>query len=368
MSLERRQNPTAAMPHAFPCLRCGSAIKPGRKFCSQCGAPAGFVPARPQTGFVGRLSVCPECGFENYRSDRFCKVCGELLAAAPSGRLTLDAIETHVAHPLVEEPEELRSEARVGAPPAREVEPPLASHEEAMSPVPATAAEPAVEQSVAASVEPPPASDVEPSPSSTELEAAPATAAEPAAEPFPAPAHEPAMPEPPAFLQEASLQGESASHLRPGILALATLALLLIVGAILLYSTRAAGSAAQPVSLSSRGMAATTSLPSFAAVAASRADAEPLRVDGSVQASKILSAPVPTYPAGARDAGTQGVVRLEAVIAKDGTVRDLKVISGNRMLAEAAVSAVRHWRYQATELDGQPIEVRTDINVDFRIP
>jgi len=49
-------------------------------------------------------------------------------------------------------------------------------------------------------------------------------------------------------------------------------------------------------------------------------------------------------------------------------VRDLKVLSGNPMLAEAARDAVRRWRYQPAKLDGEPIEVRTDIDVDFKLP
>jgi protein TonB len=104
-----------------------------------------------------------------------------------------------------------------------------------------------------------------------------------------------------------------------------------------------------------------------AAVAAAR-PAPPLPVGGSVQAGKVLSQPGPAYPAVARAAGIQGLVRLEAVITKDGTVRDLKVLSGNQVLAEAALDAVRRWRYQPTKLDGEPIEVRTDIDVDFKLP
>ena len=105
-----------------------------------------------------------------------------------------------------------------------------------------------------------------------------------------------------------------------------------------------------------------------AAVAAARPGAPPLPVGGSVQAGKVLSQPGPAYPAVARAAGIQGLVRLEAVITKDGTVRDLKVLSGNQVLAEAALDAVRRWRYQPAKLDGEPIEVRTDIDVHFKLP
>src|SRR5271169_4666379 len=98
MSLEKypRPNPKAALTFEFLCFRCGSAIKPGRKFCSQCGAVAGAAPNGTQAGFAGRVSVCPECGFENHRSDRFCKACAGLLADVRGGVVTRDAVETHV--------------------------------------------------------------------------------------------------------------------------------------------------------------------------------------------------------------------------------------------------------------------------------
>jgi len=105
-----------------------------------------------------------------------------------------------------------------------------------------------------------------------------------------------------------------------------------------------------------------------AAAPTPRPDVPPLRIAGGIQAGKILTHPAPIYPAVARTASIQGLVRLEAVITKDGTVRDLKVLSGNPMLAEAARDAVRRWRYQPAKLDGEPIEVRTDIDVDFKLP
>jgi periplasmic protein TonB len=58
-------------------------------------------------------------------------------------------------------------------------------------------------------------------------------------------------------------------------------------------------------------------------------------------------------------------VYLRAIISTDGTVRQLEVISGNQILANAALQAVRQWRYQPTRLNGEPVEVETLITVNF---
>jgi periplasmic protein TonB len=58
-------------------------------------------------------------------------------------------------------------------------------------------------------------------------------------------------------------------------------------------------------------------------------------------------------------------VELRAIIAKDGGVIDLEVVSGNPILARAAVDAVRQWRYRPTLLNKQPVEVQTFITLKF---
>jgi len=60
-----------------------------------------------------------------------------------------------------------------------------------------------------------------------------------------------------------------------------------------------------------------------------------------------------------------GTVQLRAVIATDGSVRNLEVVGGNPILAKAAVDAVRQWRYQPTLLSGKPVEVETIVTVEF---
>ena len=75
----------------------------------------------------------------------------------------------------------------------------------------------------------------------------------------------------------------------------------------------------------------------------------------------------PLYPMIAMQARIQGTVVLQAVIGKDGTVQDLHLISGHPMLAPAAIEAVRQWRYRPYLLNGDPVEVDTQINVNFTL-
>jgi len=73
----------------------------------------------------------------------------------------------------------------------------------------------------------------------------------------------------------------------------------------------------------------------------------------------------PNYPPLARQARIQGTVELRAIISKLGTIENLTVVSGHAMLVPAAVEAVKHWRYRPYLLDGNPIEVETEITVNF---
>ncbi len=73
----------------------------------------------------------------------------------------------------------------------------------------------------------------------------------------------------------------------------------------------------------------------------------------------------PSYPSPAREARIQGAVELHAIIGKDGMIENLRVLSGHPMLVAAAVEAVRQWRYQPYILNGEPVEVETQITVNF---
>jgi len=92
-----------------------------------------------------------------------------------------------------------------------------------------------------------------------------------------------------------------------------------------------------------------------------------IRVGGQVEAAKLIYGPSPEYPPLAKMARIQGTVRLEAIISKDGTIQDLKVLSGHPLLVKAALDAVKQWRYQPTLLNGEPVEVVTEIDVNFTL-
>lgn len=92
-----------------------------------------------------------------------------------------------------------------------------------------------------------------------------------------------------------------------------------------------------------------------------------IRVGGNVEQAKLIKKVTPVYPAEAKAGRISGVVRLNAIIAKDGTIQDLAVASGHPLLAEAAMKAVKQWVYQTTLLDGRPVEVVTQIDVNFEL-
>ena len=84
-------------------------------------------------------------------------------------------------------------------------------------------------------------------------------------------------------------------------------------------------------------------------------------------AGQLLTRINPLYPPEAKQKGMEGTVVMSARIGKDGTVRDLQVISGPAILAEAAANAVRQWTYRPYLLNGNPTEVNTTITVNFRL-
>ncbi len=93
----------------------------------------------------------------------------------------------------------------------------------------------------------------------------------------------------------------------------------------------------------------------------------PLRVGGNVQAARIINRVQPVYPALARQTRISGTVRLHAIIGKEGTIQQLEVMNGHPLLQQAALDAVRQWRYQPTLLNGEPVEVDTTIDVIFSL-
>jgi protein TonB len=98
-----------------------------------------------------------------------------------------------------------------------------------------------------------------------------------------------------------------------------------------------------------------------------KAEVQRIRVGGNVQQAKLVRQPKPSYPPLAKQARIQGVVHLSAIIAKDGTIQKLEVIGGHPLLVPAALEAVKQWVYQPTLLNGEPVEVITQIDVNFTL-
>jgi protein TonB len=92
-----------------------------------------------------------------------------------------------------------------------------------------------------------------------------------------------------------------------------------------------------------------------------------VRVSTGVAQGLLIRQVKPGYPPLARQARVQGTVVLQAVIGKDGTVQDLHVVSGHPLLTGAAIAAARQWLYRPYYLNGEPVEVDTQINVIFTL-
>jgi TonB family protein len=93
-----------------------------------------------------------------------------------------------------------------------------------------------------------------------------------------------------------------------------------------------------------------------------------IRVSGNVQAAKLLKKVNPVYPPEAKQARVQGTVRMRAVIGKEGDLLGLTLLmSPSPELARSAMDAVNQWKWQPTLLNGQPVEIQTDIDVNYTL-
>ncbi len=92
-----------------------------------------------------------------------------------------------------------------------------------------------------------------------------------------------------------------------------------------------------------------------------------IRVGGNVQAARLIKQPRPAYPPLAKQARIQGTVRFNAIIGRDGSIQNLQLVSGHPLLVPSATEAVRQWVYQPTLLNGEPVEVVTQIDVNFTL-
>jgi len=101
--------------------------------------------------------------------------------------------------------------------------------------------------------------------------------------------------------------------------------------------------------------------------AAAPAAPQRIRVGGNVQEARLSKKIVPTYPPLARSARIAGVVRFNAVIGTDGHIQNLQLVTGHPLLVPSAQAAVSQWVYQPTLLNGEPVEVMTQIDVNFTL-
>ncbi|HXZ29209.1 MAG TPA: energy transducer TonB [Terriglobales bacterium] len=92
-----------------------------------------------------------------------------------------------------------------------------------------------------------------------------------------------------------------------------------------------------------------------------------IRVSQGVSRGLLISKVEPVYPPMAKVARVQGQVVLHAVISREGTIENLHVVSGHPMLIQSALDAVKQWRYKPYLLNNEPVEVETEIVVDFRL-
>ena len=91
----------------------------------------------------------------------------------------------------------------------------------------------------------------------------------------------------------------------------------------------------------------------------------PIRAGGKVKAPRLISAPDPVYPVLARQARIGGAVVIDAVIDTQGNVIEMQTVSGQPLLALAAMEALRHWKYEPTTLGGEVVPVRLLVTIAF---
>ena len=94
---------------------------------------------------------------------------------------------------------------------------------------------------------------------------------------------------------------------------------------------------------------------------------KPLPIGGRIAAPRKTRDIAPTYPVVARAARVEGIVIIEAIIGKDGAVKDARILRSVQLLDEAALSAVREWRYTVPTLNGEPVDVLMTVTVNFAL-
>lgn len=96
--------------------------------------------------------------------------------------------------------------------------------------------------------------------------------------------------------------------------------------------------------------------------------AGPLQVAPEVAEGSLLHRVEPDYPEQARQQQIQGPVVLDVRTRRDGTIQELKLLSGQRLLADAAIAAVKQWRFRPHLVKGEPVEMQTTVTLNFKLP
>ena len=114
-------------------------------------------------------------------------------------------------------------------------------------------------------------------------------------------------------------------------------------------------------------LSATTAPPPPVAKSEPAAVPTRLRLGGNILQGKLIYGPKPAYPILAVRARLEGTVQFTAIIGRDGAVQSLTLVSGHPLFVQAALEAVRRWRYSPTYLNGEPVEVISPILVTFAL-
>jgi len=93
----------------------------------------------------------------------------------------------------------------------------------------------------------------------------------------------------------------------------------------------------------------------------------PLKVPAETMEQRIISKAEPVYPEQARQAERQGLAVLDAVVGEDGSVEQVRAISGDALLVKAAADAVRQWKFEPYQFSGRPVRVETTLAVEFQL-
>jgi|SRR5215469_9446662 len=107
---------------------------------------------------------------------------------------------------------------------------------------------------------------------------------------------------------------------------------------------------------------------SSAPVSVPKPSSDVVKVSQGVSEGLVLKRVAPRYPMQAIQLRKEGLVQLQATITKTGSITNLKVLTGDPTLAKAAVDAVRQWKYKPYYLDGEPVDIQTQISVNFKLP